>query len=202
MVNNAPCTTSKVRFPMPRDKYTTKYQFIKMKIEEIITKLKSFIDVYPQLVGNEAVNFFKDNFKKQGWQGETFEKWPARKKNEKGPIRPILIKNRTLEQSIQRKLTTPNEVIVGTAGQIPYARIHNEGGQIHQAARSETFVRNRYKKKPMKGKFRKGTKPGRGFTFGERTINMPKRQFIGDSPVLRERLKKMAIDEIKNALKS
>ncbi|ULT44117.1 hypothetical protein KRR40_12575 [Niabella defluvii] len=29
---------------------------------------------------------------------------------------------------------------------VPYASIHNQGGQISQAARSETFVRNRYKR--------------------------------------------------------
>lgn len=172
-----------------------------MTIENIIQKLKEFVASYPTLVGNEAINFYKSNFDKEGWQGESFEKWPARERETRlSTGKPILVSTGTLKRSIQIKSTTKDEVVVGTAGQVPYARIHNEGGQITQAARSETFVRNRYKKKPMKAKFRKGTSPGKGFTFGERTINIPKRQFMGDSPVLREQLKKVAIAEIKKAL--
>lgn len=37
-----------------------------MTLENIVRKLNEFIDAAPSLVGNEAVNFFKDNFDKEG----------------------------------------------------------------------------------------------------------------------------------------
>lgn len=170
-------------------------------VDEMIVRIKQVIADYPRLVANTAVNFFKSNFDKQGWQGEIFEKWSARKKETRRSLgKPILTDTGALKRSITVKSESENEVIVGTGPEIPYARIHNEGGQITQAARSETFVRKRFKKAPKRGQFRRGVDPGKGFTFQDRTINMPKRQFMGDSPVLREQLKEMAINEIKKAI--
>jgi phage gpG-like protein len=51
-----------------------------------------------------------------------------------------------------------------------YFRIHQLGGEIEQAPRSELFLRNRFTKNEKRGQFKKGTKPGRGFTFGNRKI--------------------------------
>lgn len=173
-----------------------------MTVDEAIEKVVATVKILPPLIGNEAVNFFKDNFRKQGWQGETFKPWLKRRhETKKTNGRPILIQSGALERSIQVKSNSENSTTVGTDGNIPYARIHNEGGQIKQAARSETFVRGRLKKGPHKGRFKKGTTSGKGFTFKERTINMPQRQFMGDSPVLRDRIKKLCIDEFTKALK-
>lgn len=172
-----------------------------MKIGEVFKQLDSFVSTVPTLVGNEAVNFFKDNFTKQGFQGQSFSPWPARKKETKKSLgKPILIQSGDLERSIQVKNKDANSVVVGTAGQIPYAQIHNEGGIIHQAARSETFVRNRYKKGINTGKFKKGVKAGKGLTFKERDIVIPKRQYMGDSPILRERINKTLLDEFKKSI--
>lgn len=63
-----------------------------------------------------------------------------------------------------------------------YAAIHQFGGTITQGARSELFTRNRYKRDTksgkQKGQFKRGTKPGRGFTISERTIRIPARPFL------------------------
>lgn len=80
-----------------------------------------------------------------------------------------------LIRSIQRT-ATDNESIVHTNK--VYAAIQNFGGTINQAARSEIFQRNRFKKPPKKGKFKKGTMPGKGFTFSERIIRIPARPFM------------------------
>ena len=32
----------------------------------------------PPIIGEEAVNFFIDNFDQQGWQGDSFEPWQKR----------------------------------------------------------------------------------------------------------------------------
>ncbi|MCH5690024.1 hypothetical protein LWM68_40865 [Niabella sp. W65] len=89
---------------------------------------------------------------------------------------------------------------------VPYASIHNQGGQISQAARSETFVRNRYKR-GAKGKMFGGMGhlkryyQGRGQSYKARVINMPKRQFIGASPALRRELIWQAQEYIRARIK-
>lgn len=170
-----------------------------MKIEEAIQKVTDTIrrDI-PRVIGNEAVNFVLDNFQRQGFQGESFVPWKKRKKETaKTRGKPVLTGSSALKRSIFVKKADEQEVIVGPDGNLPYARIHNEGGTITQAARSETFTRNRKKS----GRFKKGTKPGRGFTFRQHTITIPQRQYIGDSPVLRERIKNACINTLKNVLK-
>ncbi|RZK37833.1 MAG: hypothetical protein EOO61_08515 [Hymenobacter sp.] len=83
---------------------------------------------------------------------------------------------------------------------VPYAQIHNEGGIIARNARSEIFVRNRYKI-GAKGKafggqglYKKGIKTGdgkktlQGLTFKAYTIKIPQRQFMGHSAILNKRI--------------
>jgi phage gpG-like protein len=68
-----------------------------------------------------------------------------------------------------------------------YGRIHQEGGTIKIAARSEIFKRNRYKRGSKKGKFKKGTTPGRGNTIKSSLIKIPARPFLKlDKPDLKE----------------
>jgi phage virion morphogenesis protein len=59
-----------------------------------------------------------------------------------------------------------------------YGRIHQEGGTINIAARSEIFKRNRYSRGAKKGKFKKGTTAGRGSTFKNSMIKIPARPFL------------------------
>ena len=172
-----------------------------MTIDDAIARITETVRTLSPKIGNEAVNFFKDNFRKQGWQGATFQPWPKRKhETKKSKGRPILIQSGAMERGIQVKEATEESTTVGTDGNIPYSRIHNEGGQIVQAARSETFVRNRLKKGARKGRFASGVTTGQGFTFKERIINIPQRQYMGDSPVLRDRIEKIAIEELKKAI--
>ncbi|SFV32297.1 phage virion morphogenesis protein [Thermoflavifilum thermophilum] len=173
-----------------------------MKTDAFINRVLGLIRQLPPIIGNEAVNFFKTNFRLQGWQGQTFEPWPKRKRETKRSLgKPILIQTGALERSIQVKQVSQNAVVVGTSSAIPYARIHNEGGTIVQAPRSETFIRNRYKRGVKKGKFQPGKIPGRGFTYGQRIIHIPRRQFMGDSPVLRAEIQKRIIQEVKQFIK-
>lgn len=132
------------------------------------------------LMANNAVNFFKDSFKKQGWMDGTLKLWLKRKRNEKrNSNRAILVKTGRLRRSIRIAKQTALTATIGT--DVPYARIHNEGGEITRHARSELFVRNRNK---TTKKFRKGVKAGQGFTFKEGKIKMPQRQYMGSSRTL------------------
>jgi phage gpG-like protein len=81
-----------------------------------------------------------------------------------------------LMKSITIPEVTPTGFTLGS--NLPYARAMQEGAEIKIAARSETFQRNRYVRGDKKGKFKRGTKEGRGFTIGAYTIDIDPRPYI------------------------
>jgi phage gpG-like protein len=157
-------------------------------INDIVrAKLDRVILGLPKVVGNEAVQWSQERFCNRNWIGESTEPWQARQKEtRKTAGRKLLIQTSRLFRSIRIVEQSANSVVIGT--DVPYAAIHNYGGVIRQSARSETFTRNRITRGINTGKFKKGVKAGKGFTFGQRVIIMPQRQFIGNSPALKSRL--------------
>jgi phage gpG-like protein len=116
----------------------------------------------PQLIdgiGVEALKFIDDNFRVQGFQGQSFQPW-AQLKTPPRPSRAILVNTAALRRSFRKEDSSDHTT---TFTDIPYARTHNEGLQGPQ------YVRSRM------GTF------GKTFT---RHQNIPQRQFIGASPVL------------------
>lgn len=151
---------------------------IAIEINRKISQIKAIIQEAPRAVGSIAVTHFKGNFRRQSFDGVGWKK----RVNNKGrnPGRPIMFKSGTLRDSIRIVRSSTAEIEVGT--DVIYAKIHNEGGTINQAPRSETFTRNRHLKGKKKGLFKKGVEYGKqGFTYKARKINIPKRQFIGES---------------------
>lgn len=148
----------------------------------------------PVLLGNEALNFFLDRFKDQAWLGSSKEKWAPRKKVSKWGKktarnnRNILIDSGRLRRSVRIIRTGALDVTLGS--DVPYARAHNEGLRLGviQSVRS----------------FNRRTKTGKRVTVKAHTrrINqrLPKRQFMGNSPYLTQKLTRtLAADIIKHA---
>lgn len=155
----------------------------------IKSKMKTAIRSLPKVLGNEAVNWSKASFDRQGFLDNSTQPWQPRKKaTRRNSGKAILVQSGRLRRSIRIINSSDTTVVIGT--DVPYARIHNYGGVIQQAARSETFVRNRRGKGRglNKYKFSRGTTAGQGFTFAARTIVMPQRKFMGNSANLRLRL--------------
>jgi phage gpG-like protein len=168
----------------------------KQVFERLKQRLKTAITSLPKVFGNEAVNFSHERFRTQSWLDNNAEPWKQRNKNVKrNKGRALLIDTGRLRRSIRIISTSENKVVIGT--DVPYARIHNYGGNITRRARSETFIRNRNKK----GRFKRGITAGRGFTFKGGVINMPKRQFIGRSQALILRLTRIGKIQIARSLK-
>lgn len=163
-----------------------------------------------------------DAFRKQGWTDNGFERWKPRKKN-KDAGRAILVKTGKLRRSIKVRTANWTRVVVGSYG-IDYAQIHNEGGSISKGASSRVlhFKHTDEMFKTKKG--RSGTKnfisntgrisgeravfsKERGSHFsklakiGAHSINMPKRQFIGNSQRLERELKGIVGGEFLRVLK-
>ncbi len=144
----------------------------------------------PKLIARTAIEEYNESFQKKAWTGKPWKK--TKRPVKKGSL---MLRTTSLASSIREGEATINRVrIMAGSRLVPYAKIHNQGGIIERAARSETFVRNRYVKgKKAKyfggmGAFKKGTTPGQGLTFKAYTINMPQRQFMGHSAALNKRI--------------
>lgn len=126
-------------------------------------------------VGNTAKNFFVENFRKQGFDDKTVQRWKPRKRTtyrtKSGRIvndttRAILVKTGDLRRSIIR---VPNRSALNVKIQtdLIYAKVHNDG---LRAGRGKGFI-------------------------------MPKRQFIGDSYNLNEKVKAVIVKRLDKVFK-
>jgi phage gpG-like protein len=162
---------------------------------QIKARLTPVLQQLPMIVGNEAVNYSLDAFKNEAWEGKAWQK----RKSKKDANRNLLVKSGRGRRSIRIIRTTENSVTIGS--DVPYMRVHNNGEQISKAARSETFVRNRFVKGAKKGKFKKGTTDGQGLSFKATSFKMPQRQFIGHSRGFEIKMRNIVRRELEKALK-
>lgn len=158
------------------------------KLQITAKEIKNYANTrYPAVAGNIALRFVNGNFRAQGFQGTSFERW----KKSKGTI---LVKSGDLRGATYYT-TQPGQTTLKNP--MPYAKVHNEGfkGTISVPA----HIRNRYTRtKAGTGKFtKKGkekmqtvtTKTGESEVKAHsRKIDIKKRQFMptnaNDSPVL------------------
>lgn len=163
-------------------------QEFELKLQQKANEIKNYANNrYPSIAGNIALRFIDGNFRAQGFQGQSFEKW----KKSKGTV---LVKSGNLRAAV-RYTTQPGQTTVKNS--MPYAKAHNEGFNGTVTVKSHT--RNKYSRtKVGTGKFtKKGKERTQTLTAksGEsnvkshsRKMNVPKRQFMpthpSDSPVL------------------
>jgi phage gpG-like protein len=144
--------------------------------------LKNFFTQFPKKAGEMALHDVAENFRTESFDGV---KWAPRKKKDVR-TRALLVKTGRLKRSVRIARTSNNSVTV--TSNVPYAEIHNQGGSITLNARSELFKRNRNTKGNNKGKFTKGTTAGKGATYKQGSIKIPKRQFMGMSKNLQKQI--------------
>jgi len=129
-----------------------------------------------------ALQDVAENFRTESFDGV---KWAPRKKKD-AKVRALLVKTGRLKRSVRIARTSNNSVTV--TSDVPYAEIHNQGGSITLNARSEVFKRNRNQKGNNKGNFTKGSTAGKGSTYKQGSIKIPKRQFMGMSKNLQQQI--------------
>jgi len=176
-------------------------------LRKVEAHFKRALQYLPGMLGNEAVNFFTDSFRSQGWLGNRFELWKKRR-SKKGVGRSILIKSGRLKRAT--RITSNSGGVVKIGNDTPYARAHNEGfrGQVNVKA----HTRNIYTKtKIVTGKL---TKRGKERMKTINTIsgiievkahtkrmNFPIRKFMGESPYLTLRVKRISQAELNKGLR-
>lgn len=170
----------------------------------------------PVKVGNEAINMFKDNFTDGGFFGRSWEQ-PIRCKlsfnGARGQYGPLLSGSSHLMRSFDKDTNTPGKVIIKNP--VEYAAIHNEGGTITVTAKMKRYFMARF----IETKGSMGlTKVRRRLSKNQRnqalsrearfylamahkkegsTIRMPKRQFMGNHPVLAKKINDIIYNELK-----
>lgn len=150
----------------------------------------------PRKVGVYAKNHFTDNFRKSGFVDGGLHPWQQAKRqlgSGTSARYPTLTSSRNhLMRSIQ---STPGRGYVLITNPVPYASIHNEGGELRVQPTISQQMRKwawrRYYEEG--GKESKEAEKWKGLALTRKktlTINikMPQRQFIGESKELREKI--------------
>jgi phage gpG-like protein len=168
-------------------------------VKQVEQRVKQMLKTLPAMVGNEVVNFAKDNFRRQGFLGDSFQPWKQRKTKTAWGVTPrnkgraILIDTGKLRRG--NRVERADWSLITVANAIPYARAHNEGVRLGVIQ----TVKEHNRKKGM-------SKMKAAFTTvkqHKRRINMniPKRQFLGDSPYLRRNIQRIIASQINKAIK-
>jgi phage gpG-like protein len=169
-------------------------EFFKQLKEDIPKIEKKILNT---IIKVEANNHFAENFRTQSWEENKGHrtKWEKRKKDKTTPTEAnklpfLLTKNGDLKRLATNGEVEGNSVVFRV--NLPYAKIHNEGG-------TETFTQD------VKTHTRTHYKSGKPYTIEAhtRTITrtMPKRQYIGDSPALDKRITTKIDELIKKRMK-
>jgi phage gpG-like protein len=168
---------------------------ISLPIKEIQKRMRSVMLRLPVIVGNEALNWVLDNFRRQGFLGDTFQPWKARKnptkwgQTPKNNGRAILVKTGFYRRSW--RIARVGEMTVSIGSNAPYARAMNYGVRIGEIHHVKSFTRKSFGGKETV------VKP-----FTRRiNQNIPARPVIGPSRYMNTKLLRIAELEIRRELK-
>lgn len=155
------------------------------ELQRQIAAVKRVMVKVPRKVGDTAVMFTKERFRRQAWLDHRSKRWKKRKpgsRRNKG--RAILVDKARLKRSIRVKRAASSSVTIGS--NVPYAKAHNEG--VRGTVSVKAHSRNVNNKKVTVGAHTK-------------KMNLPKRQFMGKSQYLDKRIKRVIASQILKALK-
>ncbi|MBB6131344.1 phage virion morphogenesis protein [Mucilaginibacter lappiensis] len=161
-----------------------------------------------------AINHFKASFTNQGFTDQALVKWPVRKGGPNNKGRALLVGTGpgagTLKRGVRIKHTSIDGATVGVDEGIPYAEIHNFGGEIKITAQMRRFFWAMYYKYGGGQRTARGTPKQLSETAQfylnlaiskKDHITIPKRQFIGDSAILERNIQDYITDELNKYFK-
>lgn len=180
------------------------------QFDQAIIRLTKASSLIPTRAATVAVNFVKERFRAQNWLDESPEPWKKRRsrKGSKPDRRAVLVKSGRLMRSWRKISANSDRAIIGS--DVPYARIHNDGGQVKAVANVGSYTKKSYTRKAH-SRTRKGvTEQIKATTINSHTVKahrreinftMQKRQFIGNSATLNNRIQEMITNDIEKAIK-
>lgn len=177
----------------------------------LVKAVSRVVDALPAKVGALAVNFSKERFRLQNWADTTREAWPARGRTRRSAKRrqgAILVDTGRLRSSIRVTGNSRHYIAIGT--DVPYARAHNYGyrGTVSiKAHKRRQFEKKTVSYRSRAGNTRSRTEQVATGQAGEvkahtRRMNLPRRQYLGESAILTRRIERLMQAEFTNALKT
>lgn len=178
--------------------------------DEAIKRLNKACDQIPTRAATVAVNFVKERFRKQNWLDETAEPWQKRKRKKretKTDKRAVLVKSGRLMRSWRKITANATRAIIGT--DVPYAQIHNTGGRVKATANIGAYNKRGYrraahtrKRNGVTENVKAGDVAAHVVKAHRREVNfvMPRRQFIGQSATLNNRIQDLITSDITKAI--
>jgi phage gpG-like protein len=161
------------------------------KFNILQSQYKGFRRRLPNKVAITAVNFFKRNFKVGGFVDRPFRKW--KKSKYPGKKGTTMVQSGKTRRDIKKLKVSQRRVVVGIGGHKAYAEIHNTGGKLPITPKMRRFFWAKWYE--TKNDF------WRNMALTKKThLDIPQRQFIGDSKVLEITVERMIIKELKKAL--
>lgn len=122
------------------------------------------------IIARDATEFYQERFEEKGWNNVAWE--PAKNPPKRGSL---MLRNGNLVNSIQPAEVTPQRVVIkaGDNLKVTYARAHNEG--LEGDVNVRPFIREvKGKRQEVRGHIRR--------------MRIPKRQFMGVTKELEERI--------------
>ena len=164
-----------------------------------------------------AKDHYQDNFRKGGFVNRGLQKWPTTKRQLSGSAsaaasyNPLLSGRNHLFGSVKY---VPGDYRVTVSNDLPYAAVHNQGGTVSPTItpKMRRFAWYMYYKssRGQKGKKRSHAQSvspqaefWRNLALTRKTrlsVKIPKRQFIGESAELKQRINEKIEQEIMNTL--
>ena len=164
-----------------------------------LDKLQNYLEnQVPTIIGVEGVNHFKQSFVNQGFEDERIEKWDdVKRRNQSSQWYGFQYGSRANRPGRQRRKPNSQTNYSPAATRRP----------ILSGETQDLFNSIKWQRVANGIQFTAGTKyakihneGGKIRVFGKRSATMPKRQFMGDSKVLRDRLGRMVTADIKRIL--
>ena len=161
------------------------------------SKFKDLHSSLPEIFGTVAVNFTRDNFKRQGFtENGSLNRWEKRVPGSpRDEGRSVLIDRENLKDSIRKWVISSEQVQVGVdSTKVPYAKIQNEGGTIKVTPKMKKF---------FWAQFYQTGDPfwKRMALMKKKEIDIPKRQWIGMTPDLQKAIFRAITVRVKQILK-
>jgi phage gpG-like protein len=152
----------------------------------------------PKVIGAAAERHFKQSFVNQGFTDSALVKWP---KTKNGKANRVLKKTGLLMNSIRVDRADLNVIrIVAGGPQVPYARIHNEGGTIEGTANVRAHQRRAHRASTRRGKVMRKAASVKAHTRRMLTY-MPKRQYMGKSAAMEANMRNELLKLIARTIK-
>jgi phage gpG-like protein len=154
--------------------------------------------------GIRALRFSKERFRQKNWVDKNMPTaWDKRKKKARGSI---LVQSGRLKRSI--RITAKGRYFVEIGTDVPYAKIHNEGGKItqtvtvkaHKRTKSIAKSSNIRSRKASRQRVKAGTTTVREHSR-KMNLSIPQRQFLGESSALARKIEKQMKKIVDNHLK-